>query len=231
MAKDRRSALVQAFLEMLAAERGAAANTLDAYRRDLSDYVGELARAPEDAAQPRDRRHPRLSRLLAAARPRALLGSAAPFGDPPVPPVSPRRRQPRRRPGADPRGAAAALRLPKILSRRGGDASARRRAGGNRRRSGRKVGERLRSARTACLLEFSMRPGCASPSSWLCRKRHGAAREPLIAVRGKGGRERLVPLSEPARRAMATYARALWSCAGRSSPGPGCFRRTATAAI
>jgi len=31
------------FLEMLAAERGAALNTLEAYRRDLTDYLGVLA--------------------------------------------------------------------------------------------------------------------------------------------------------------------------------------------
>ncbi len=35
---------VDAFLEMLASERGAARNTLDAYSRDLSDYLGFLDR-------------------------------------------------------------------------------------------------------------------------------------------------------------------------------------------
>jgi integrase/recombinase XerD len=35
--------LIEAFLEMMSAERGAARNTLDAYRRDLSDYAGFLA--------------------------------------------------------------------------------------------------------------------------------------------------------------------------------------------
>ena len=35
--------LVALFLEMLASERGAAANTLDAYRRDLDDFAGYLA--------------------------------------------------------------------------------------------------------------------------------------------------------------------------------------------
>jgi integrase/recombinase XerD len=34
--------LVEAFLEMMSAERGAARNTIDAYRRDLSDYAGFL---------------------------------------------------------------------------------------------------------------------------------------------------------------------------------------------
>ena len=36
--------LVDAFLEMMSAERGAARNTIEAYRRDLSDYSGYLAR-------------------------------------------------------------------------------------------------------------------------------------------------------------------------------------------
>ncbi|HHY50777.1 MAG TPA: site-specific integrase, partial [Alphaproteobacteria bacterium] len=35
--------LLEAFLEMLSAERGAAPNTLAAYRRDLCDYLGFLA--------------------------------------------------------------------------------------------------------------------------------------------------------------------------------------------
>ena len=33
---------LQAFLEMLAAERGAAPNTLEAYRRDLEDFLAFL---------------------------------------------------------------------------------------------------------------------------------------------------------------------------------------------
>ena len=37
------SHLVSAFLEMMSAERGAAANTIDAYRRDLADYAGFVA--------------------------------------------------------------------------------------------------------------------------------------------------------------------------------------------
>lgn len=36
--------LVDAFLEMMSAERGAAKNTIEAYRRDLGDYAGFLAR-------------------------------------------------------------------------------------------------------------------------------------------------------------------------------------------
>jgi integrase/recombinase XerD len=46
------SASTEAFLAMLAAERGAAANTLAAYRRDLAqaeEAIGDLAQAPRDA--------------------------------------------------------------------------------------------------------------------------------------------------------------------------------------
>lgn len=46
------SAATEGFLAMLAAERGAAANTLAAYRRDLSqaeEAIGDLAEAPRDA--------------------------------------------------------------------------------------------------------------------------------------------------------------------------------------
>jgi integrase/recombinase XerD len=46
------SAATEAFLAMLATERGAAANTLAAYRRDLAqaeDAIGDLAAAPRDA--------------------------------------------------------------------------------------------------------------------------------------------------------------------------------------
>src|ERR1700732_5408565 len=45
--------LIEAFLEMIAAERGASKNTLDAYARDLADYAAGLARVgktPQNAA-------------------------------------------------------------------------------------------------------------------------------------------------------------------------------------
>ena len=41
-------AAVKDFLAMLAAERGAAKNTLDAYARDLGDYLLGLARRKRD---------------------------------------------------------------------------------------------------------------------------------------------------------------------------------------
>lgn len=43
------SGLIEAFLEMMSAERGAAANTLESYRRDLEDYAGHLSALGLDA--------------------------------------------------------------------------------------------------------------------------------------------------------------------------------------
>lgn len=46
--------LIDSFLEMMSAERGAAKNTIEAYRRDLFDYAGYLSRknaGPLDAAR------------------------------------------------------------------------------------------------------------------------------------------------------------------------------------
>src|SRR5262245_50399710 len=47
---------LRSFLEMMAAERGAAGNTLDAYRRDLQDFAGFLERSGGSlaAAEPGD---------------------------------------------------------------------------------------------------------------------------------------------------------------------------------
>lgn len=47
---------IESFLDMLAAERGAAPNTLEAYRRDLEDYAGFLSqrRVPLPAAATQD---------------------------------------------------------------------------------------------------------------------------------------------------------------------------------
>src|SRR5215207_7848785 len=42
--------LTDLFLDMLAAERGASANTLDAYRRDLEDFSAELAAKKDSIA-------------------------------------------------------------------------------------------------------------------------------------------------------------------------------------
>ena len=45
--------LIEAFLDMIAAERGASKNTQDAYARDLADYVAVLSRAVRCHRTPR----------------------------------------------------------------------------------------------------------------------------------------------------------------------------------
>lgn len=49
MARARDGHLVESFLEMMSAERGAAANTIAAYMGDLEDYLGFLAARKRDA--------------------------------------------------------------------------------------------------------------------------------------------------------------------------------------
>src|ERR1043165_7840358 len=43
--------LIDLYLDMLAAERGAAANTLEAYRRDLCDFSADLSRHASSIAK------------------------------------------------------------------------------------------------------------------------------------------------------------------------------------
>ena len=52
--------LINLFLDMLAAEQGAGPNTLDAYRRDLTDFSGFLAGSGKgfEKKKPCAERHP-----------------------------------------------------------------------------------------------------------------------------------------------------------------------------
>ena len=62
--------LIEAFLDMMSAERGASVNTLAAYRRDLLDFHGHLARNGADAKHAtRDHVKSYLARLSSAVSP------------------------------------------------------------------------------------------------------------------------------------------------------------------
>ena len=77
--------------------------------------------------------------------------------------------------------------------------------------------ERLRAARLACLLEVLYATGLRV--SELVALPEAAARrdQRMLVIRGKGGRERLVPLNDAAKRAMAEYL-ALRAEAKKASP-------------
>ncbi len=180
---------------MLVAERGAAVNTIDAYRRDLSDYAGFLARrgATLDAATTDDitayvaKMHSAgLSSHTAARRLSALrqyygflFGEGMRADDPTSKIDSPRR------------GRS----LPKILTEEEIErllTEARRHAS-------------AKGARLHALLELLYSTGMRV-SELIELPLTAVARDPeVIIVKGKGGKERMVPLGEPARDAIRSY--------------------------
>jgi integrase/recombinase XerD len=186
---------IEAFLEMLVAERGAARNTIDSYRRDLADVESFLARRDRgiEAATTEDLREylaalnangatpSTAARRLSALRQffRFLYGEGARGDDPTATIESPRRGRP----------------LPKLLSEE--EVS--------------QLLERARSKRGAeglrltALLETLYATGMRV-SELVSLPLSAVARDPrYILVRGKGGKERMVPLSEPAREALNGY--------------------------
>ncbi len=217
---DRR--LVQSFLEAIASERGAGRNTIEAYRRDLTDYADFLAARGQNAlkassADVRAFLAARGAEGLGAASLARRLSSVRQFhkhlyvegrrtDDPALAIEGPRRARP----------------LPKILSvaevdrliaaAREGPAAAQR-----------PPRERLAQARMACLIELIYASGLRVSELVALPKSAARAREPLIAVRGKGGKERLVPISGPARAAMKFYRDLLDEHAPGAAAGPWLF--------
>jgi integrase/recombinase XerD len=215
MARAARSndRLQDLFLDMLAAERGAAANTLEAYRRDLTDFGDHLAaggRRIADASSDdlrdyltelsrRGFKASSLARRLSAIRQlyRFLYAEGHRRDDPAAVLEGPRRGQS----------------LPKVLSI--GEVDRLLEAA----RTARDAPDvsplgRIRAARMICLLEVLYATGLRV--SELVTLPASAARrsEQMLIVRGKGDKERMVPLNEAARRAMADYL-ALLAEAGR----------------
>lgn len=186
---------LEAFLEMLAAERGAARLTIAAYRNDLCDLSRFLAGrqdALEQAGEPALHAYlaapataglaPRsLARHISAIRQfyKFLIVDGVRHDDPTSGLDTPRLGRP----------------LPKLLSED-------------------EIEALLATAhawpgdegvRVVCLVELLYATGLRI--SELVTLPHAAARRDprFLMVRGKGGRERVVPLGEPARQALAAY--------------------------
>jgi integrase/recombinase XerD len=207
MARQTKSSdqtLIELFLDMLAAERGAGVNTLSAYRRDLEDLSatlaangGAIAKAATDelrdylgALAKRGFKASSVARRLSAIRQlyRFLYAENHRRDDPAAVLEGPKR----------------TLILPKILSIADVDALLKQ-AHADAADPERPAPERLRAARLACLLEVLYATGLRV--SELVALPVSAARQAarMLVVRGKGERERLVPLNDSAKRAMADY--------------------------
>ena len=197
-------ALVDLFLDMLAAERGAGKNTLDAYRNDLADLAAHLnaagktisAAATEDlrgfigTLAERGFKASSLARRLSAVRQlyRFLYAEGKRSDDPAAVLEGPKR------------GRS----LPKVLSIAEVDALLAR-ARKDMEDAEQPPAKRLRAARLLSLLEVVYATGLrvselvALPASAAKRDQR------MLVVRGKGGKERLVPLNQAAKRAMGEY--------------------------
>jgi integrase/recombinase XerD len=196
--------LIENFLEAIASERGAAGNTIEAYRRDLTaylDFLSDRGATPLSATNVEIRAFQAdgcaeglasasLARRLSAVRQfhKHLYFEGRRGDDPTLAIEGPRRGRP----------------LPKILSVAEVErliATARK---GLEEKAG-SPGEQLAAARMACLIELIYASGLRVSELIALPKSAARAKEPLIAVRGKGDKERLVPISEPARKAMRLY--------------------------
>ncbi|MBP7241408.1 tyrosine recombinase [Amaricoccus sp.] len=185
------------FLEALRAERDAAQNTLAAYARDLTDFADFLrprgrdfasaARADveaylvalEDRGMAQATRARRLSAIRQFYRFAFLEGWRTDD------------------PGALLKGPRKARALPGTLSEAEVD-----RLLDAAERHGRTPAERLR---TTCLMQLLYATGLRV-SELVALPAAAVRGDPrMILIRGKGGRERMAPLSDPARRALAAW--------------------------
>ena len=208
-AKPSDVSLIDLFLDMLAAEQGAGNNTLDAYRRDLTDFSAFLAgegrnfldaetQSLRDYLADLDTRgfkSSSVARRLSAMRHlfRFMLNERVRSDDPAAILSGPKRG----------RG------LPKVLSIADVDRLLTHAKALIEQASAVSPQEQLRAMRLYCLLEVLYATGLRV--SELVALPLSAARTDarMIVVRGKGNKERLVPLNEASRRAMADYLAAM----------------------
>ena len=205
--RDARGAddkLIELFLDMLAAERGAGRNTLQAYGRDLVDLSAHLKAAGRDIAKAttddlrdyiavladRGFRASSVARHLSALRQLfRFLYAEGKRGDDPAAVLE---------------GPKRGRTLPKVLTIAEVDTllEAARRGAEDQ---SLEPAQRLRAARLNCLIEVVYATGLRV--SELVALPASAARpdQRMLVVRGKGGKERLVPLNQAAKRSMDEY--------------------------
>jgi integrase/recombinase XerD len=196
--------LVELFVDMQAAERGAGENTLAAYRNDLADLSAHLRAAGRGIAiattddlrgflaglAERGFKASSLARRLSAVRQlyRFLYAEGKRTDDPAAVLEGPKR-------GRSVPKVLTIAEVDKLLARARESAED----------ETQPPAVRLRAARLLCLLEVVYATGLRV--SELVALPASAARrdQRMLVVRGKGGKERLVPLNQAAKRAMAEY--------------------------
>ena len=194
---------IESFLEMMSAERGAAKNTIEAYRRDLDDYTGFLATKGKSAATAqREQVVAYLSRIDAeglapssAARRLSALRQFHRFlcadqirpDDPTRIVASPRARRPLPH-------VLSVAEVDKLLTTAETEANA-------------EASEQrhLASLRLYVLLELLYATGMRV-SEMVSLKRSAVMRDAsFLTIIGKGNKERIVPLNDRARDAIKTW--------------------------
>ena len=191
--EDRR--LISAFLEMMAAEAGAARNTLLAYRRDLDGASetlgGRLAAASTDELRRLAEAWMPLKRATVARKAAALRRFFGFLQDEGMRTDDPSAALPR--PGSE-------RPLPRILDHKAVDAlfseiERRKPEGGTA------------ALRMAALVELLYGSGLRATELVSLPRNAVSPDRPFLILKGKGGRERLVPISDRARAAVAEWAR------------------------
>ena len=211
---------VEAFLEMMSAERGAAPNTLESYRRDLEDYgrflvarglsfvdaSADSIRAYLGDLDDRGFAAASAARRLSAIRQlyRFLVSEQVRADDPTGTLDGPRK----------------PARLPKVL----GVAEVERlieTAAAEARRADLGAEARIRALRMHALIELLYASGLRVSELVALPASAARGKELALMVRGKGGHERIVPLTEKAHAAAAAYAAA--RAAGGMADSPWLF--------
>lgn len=203
------------FLDMLMAERGAAAHTIDAYKRDISDFLAFLAakksgplkasadelRAYLEALATQGLASTSRARKLSAIRQffRFLLGEGLRADDPTSAIDSPKRGRP----------------LPKVLSL--AEVETLIVTAKEATRSPSPGLARRRAFRLNALLETLYASGLRVSELVALPRGVLRADDHVLTIKGKGGRERLVPLNEAAREALGAYLAVLEEDAEREA--------------
>ncbi len=191
------AAQLESFLDMMGAERGASINTIAAYRRDLLDFAGHRAAkggSAKDASRDDIKAYlARMSKsgIAGSTQARRLSALRQFFGflysegirkDDPTDAIdAPRRERP----------------LPKVLSRDDLDTLI-----GAARTQSEKSAEGLR---LLCVIEMLYASGLRVSELATLPLSAARNRDGFLLVKGKGGKERLAPLNDHARDAIAGY--------------------------